>query len=465
MESKLFTIILFLLTTAFVIPVSSQEEPDSLQLLVGTTYSSQNINGWNGGGTIRLHNLLTGESEVILNQEELLPICPSFSPDGRFIVYGLVQPWEDIFKSEMLFGAYLIDLEGNNDGQLFMGNMNGFVPCPQWSPTESLLLVPNAKLTSDELIVGVVDAEKLETVVEESVDVADILQSRPWSPDGRHIGYPILPVDGFSDLVHVFSINMEESIVTHKRILLASRVYDWSADSSHALMGFANEQEMLRLHVVSIDETTIPLSPDDLMEASLTQTTSVEDARWSPNSPWIAFWQASEDYDVSELYVFDTEKQVLRLVTNQMFVDPDPNTLFEWSPNGRYLVYRGNSDYKLYIYDVESDESRILENAAGFPRWSPDGTHLLIAISTEDTSFRKLGEWALYNVAEDTIEREFRYRDEDGRIFYGNILWHPDGQYVLVAHGRVLLDITTGSVFRTGTSGTFLAWRPSPKNP
>src|SRR5687767_6613454 len=101
--------------------------------------------------------------------------------------------------------------------------------------------------------------------------------------------------------------------------------------------------------------------------------------RWSPDGKWIVF-HSNVDGNF-EIYLIDADGTNLTRVTNYPGLDQFP----EWSPNGKQLAIRRDTD--IYLIDLDgSNPIQLTDEAIGFnqmPSWSPDG-QMLAFLSTRE---------------------------------------------------------------------------------
>ncbi len=120
-------------------------------------------------------------------------------------------------------------------------------------------------------------------------------------------------------------------------------------------------------------------------EVPLPQLGEALNPTWSPDGRYVAF--SALVGGLSDLYVYDLEKNSLRRLTDDAFADLQP----AFSPDGRSIAWvtdrfstnlanLGYGDYRLGLFDLETGK---VSQLPGFPRgkhinpqWSPDGRSL-----------------------------------------------------------------------------------------
>ena len=144
---------------------------------------------------------------------------------------------------------------------------------------------------------------------------------------------------------------------------------------------------------------------------------------WSPNGRYIAF------KGDSGIYFAAADGSEVSLWSGFSNDDGAP----DWSPNGRYIAFNsergGNRD--IYLRDLDTDTRHRLTNNSGSdgsPDWSPDGTQ--IAFSSD-----RNGDWDIYVMDMDG-EDEFLRRLTNNSGNEGNPAWSPDGRTIAFGSDR-----------------------------
>lgn len=154
------------------------------------------------------------------------------------------------------------------------------------------------------------------------------------------------------------------------------------------------------------------------------------------------------DYSLLSLYLKDrdgTDKEIAVVDQNRSIQDDHfhglkplisfLSTSFSFSPDGKDLVYSINKKNKygefyrdLYVYNLESEESKRLTNSARLeaPAWHPDGSVIVAVRQNKGTQNLVLVD----PKAEDAITDLTDYEDAE-TIFTPQ--WSPDGQFIYFA--------------------------------
>jgi Tol biopolymer transport system component/DNA-binding winged helix-turn-helix (wHTH) protein len=146
------------------------------------------------------------------------------------------------------------------------------------------------------------------------------------------------------------------------------------------------------------------------------------DPAWSPDGTALVY--ATDRAGNLDLYRRSmSDPTPIRLTS-----DPADESEVDWSPDGRWLAYRSEADGGgIYVMPAGGGNTRRVANAGHHPRWSPDGSRLLLMDSTPVgiRGFRivAVSAGATRDVRPDVVAG-FR------SAFAG---WHPDGRRLSIA--------------------------------
>ena len=105
---------------------------------------------------------------------------------------------------------------------------------------------------------------------------------------------------------------------------------------------------------------------------------------WSSDNRHIAF--TDKDYS---LYVYDTEKGLLKKVDTDLYANPDRSLLPVWSPDGKWVAYARrlpNQLRSIFVYDLTSGMTKAITDPladAIDPVWDEGGEWLFFLASTD----------------------------------------------------------------------------------
>lgn len=106
--------------------------------------------------------------------------------------------------------------------------------------------------------------------------------------------------------------------------------------------------------------------------------------RFSPNGEQIAFFTAGGN-SKGKLYVARTDGSEVHSIADVRMVVNDGYMFFDWSPDGKKIVYSDFEDQSIYIASVDGSAAQHITGGI-HPDWSPDGKKILYL----STSFGKI---------------------------------------------------------------------------
>jgi len=215
----------------------------------------------------------------------------------------------------------------------------------------------------------------------------NVLNTAPTiSPDGRRLAF-ISTRDLFS--LDVYIGDLETGKIVRKLTHTATDPHFESLQFISSAGAFSPDGEQFVLAGIARGRPILTLidveSGDRVREIRLPELGEVFTPAWSPDGKRIAFTALAGG--LSDLFVYDLERDELRRLTNDAYGDLQP----AWSPDGRTLAWVTDrfttdlqrldyGDYRLGLYDVAS--GRVTE-VPGFPtgkhlnpQWTPDGRSL-----------------------------------------------------------------------------------------
>ncbi len=200
----------------------------------------------------------------------------------------------------------------------------------------------------------------------------------------------------------------------------------------------------------------------------------------SPDGKYLSFG----DWETGDLAIRDLEKATNRRLTNKGSWDANPSEEAEgsiWSPDSKQVAYTWNqwstrsTGHELRLISLDSPTPRVLYRCTSIQEyiypidWSPDGKHILGAISDENADQRLV----LVSVADGTVRtlKKLPY----GVVGLPGAAISPDGRYVLydypqtepsLDHDIFLLPIAGAnetSLVKYPADDRVLGWAPDGK--
>ena len=162
-----------------------------------------------------------------------------------------------------------------------------------------------------------------------------------WSPDGARIAY-------WSDRTGEYALYVRSSDgIGEERRLTSFGDADpvwryaprWSPDAKKIAFG----DRAARLWVIDVDSGA-------LREIDRGDHGDITDARWSPDSRWLAYTKVGEN-NLASIWVHSLESGSNHRLTDTDTHEAEPT----WDPEGRYLYFLSNRDYNLTFSSFEFD--------------------------------------------------------------------------------------------------------------
>jgi TolB protein len=177
---------------------------------------------------------------------------------------------------------------------------------------------------------------------------------------------------------------------------------------------------------------------------------------WSPDGTEIAY--SREDLSASRegtaIWVMNADGSNQHAVTSGVNQADEPS----WAPDGQHLVFL-KDDQGVAVVNVDGTGLRVLADQAQDPMWSPDGSAIAFVRANTIWTIRPDGT-GLTQITDGTAGQDFWPR------------WSPDGRHLLLnrdtvdasgrGHGYLIVMNADGSGAQTIGEGTFRnpAWSP-----
>ena len=285
-------------------------------------------------------------------------------------------------------GVYLVDTESGDVTRLT--SSAGYDSEPVWSPDRSLIAFISDRTGAQTLWVMSTDGAGEEMPFKDFEQVTDFR----WAPDSSRLAMVAGDTSGGRIVVGDIETGVIEPLTLEGEKALLG---DWSPDGDWVVYTLSDEDRM----------GLYKRNPRGVQEIQLTSGQDTNPV-WSPKGSLIAFNRPGDDGDL-DIYVVspDGEDERVLYYTNGM------ETGFEWSPDGRRLVFVSDQDgnREIYLMDVDGKDEpiRLTRNrvADDLPRWSKDGKYILF---TSDND----GDFDLYTMYRDgTGQRRITSNDTD----------------------------------------------------
>jgi Tol biopolymer transport system component len=194
-----------------------------------------------------------------------------------------------------------------------------------------------------------------------------------WSPDGLRIAF----VSKTPRDQQIFSVNADGSDLRQLTHSFAPTYGpDWSPDGTRIVYN-SNASGTDQLYIMQADGT----NPKQITS----QGENNWGAAWSPDGNWIAFNSVrGSDPDLFLVHPDGSGEQ-------RLTVDPGRKTTPTWSSDGRQIAFSFDRDGQYDIKVINADGTNIgnlTHNHAlefVFPKWSPDGTQIMVTASGHPT--------------------------------------------------------------------------------
>jgi len=347
-----------------------------------------------------------------------------WSPDGKKIAYSWIGKDSRDLR--------IIGLDDPNPRTLFRSpyadeKNHKKTDCRDWSPDGKHILALVKSDRRNQIVSISVENGSIQTI--ETLDKAEPINLR-YSPDGRHIAYDYPVREGYPER-DIFLLTTDGK----KAIKLVDHPADdfflgFLPDGKHFL--FASDRGGSRDVWMATASEGGNVGQPELVKSNIGNIAPLGITQ----KGIFSYVHLRSFFDVYSVEV-DLEKgQLLTSPKKMIKYQEGMNTWPDYSPDGKYLAYlsrrnirearrtpRASGSY-ICLYSLESGEKKDIPtplNPYGFPRWSPDGSSILVLGAYDDETI------GLYAIDVQTGEARQVVIDETVISSYG---WSVDGKSI-----------------------------------
>ncbi len=185
---------------------------------------------------------------------------------------------------------------------------------------------------------------------------------------------------------------------------------------------------------------------------------------------WVEQWPLDEMRYQNHVFVSAADRANPKRIT---VTDSNDDHGIAWSPDGEKLAFLADQGRRLYVYDLETGETKPLAQSGAFnvPRWSPDGKSIAV-LTTESPSSGEspVGDWHHRDPSRTTLclmdpqSGAMVHIGEPGLNVY-EYDWSPDGQHIAAtgAKGDTNDNWWTAGLYRFDLDGNQTTLLHAPK--
>lgn len=367
----------------------------------------QIVFAWDGGiegGNFDIYVKMIGSGNPIrLTQSESEDLNPVFSPDGKEIAFVRVFPEHcEIIAVPALGGAERKIYEKASYASI------------SFSPDGKNLAVADLDYSQNEAGIYLLDARTGEKKRLTKPDAPAVDHTPRFSPDGKNLAF-IRYFNSFKREIFVVSADGgEPRQITDDNV----RIYGltWNFDNENLFFTSFRDTNQLNLWQISTNNASEP-------KIISTSGKNLNYPAISPDGKTIAFVEETSDINIHEISSENKSRPIVRSSRD----DHSP----QFSPDGKLIVFASDrtGNYEIWIAESSGENQRQLtdmKSSAGSPRFSPDGKFIIYDVQSAGNS-------AIYKVSTNG-ETPVHVTNDD----FSNFLpaWSDDGKSIFFISNR-----------------------------